>query len=277
MLLPADPSLATVAHAAKIIRHAWTHTPRAAIVLGTGLGRFADAMQVDVEIACPDLPEFPVPTALSHRGVIACGHLGDVPVLMFSGRCHLYEGFSVAQIVMQVQLAAQLGAANIILSNASGGLNPAYCPGDLMLIDSHINLMGRRCRQMQTVGSMTFVRRQPSIYSAELLGLASALACRTGLFAHRGVYVGVAGPNYETRAEYRFLRTIGGDAVGMSTVPEALAAARLGMRVLGLSIVTNVARPDLPDRVDAQQVVDTAVGREPQLQELIIRLVAGLI
>ena len=268
---------AVVPSAAAVVRDAWRCRPRAAIVLGTGLAGFVDALDVEARIAYRDLQGFPVPTAPAHRGTIVCGRLRDVPVLMFSGRCHLYEGYSVDEVTRWVRLAGALGAADLILSNASGGLNPAYRAGEVMLITGHIGLMGcaMGTRFGQADRSIPGRPRRP-IYDSELLELASSLARPTGLFVHRGVYAGVTGPNYETRAEYRFLRAIGADAVGMSTVPEAVCAAQLGMRVLGLSVITNVARPDLPDKVDARKVVDKAAESEPRIQEMVTRLVATL-
>jgi len=269
---------AAVDAAAERIRQQWRRRPKIAVVLGTGLDSLGDAIEREFEIKFSDLPGFPIPTALAHKGVIICGCIGSVPVIMFSGRCHLYEAYSASRITMPVQLAARLGVANLILSNASGGLNPVYRTGDVMLIVDHINLMGADAQHsLETVHSeqrITFRARR--VYDPRLLDIATVHAARAGLFVQRGIYAAVKGPNYETRAEYRMLRRLGADVVGMSTVPEAICAAELGLRVLGLSIVTNVARPDLPARVDAQEVVDVAAQTEPQLQTMITHLIPEL-
>jgi purine-nucleoside phosphorylase len=194
--------------------------------------------------------------------------------MLLDGRCHLYEGYSVNQVTLPVRVLHACGARLLIASNASGGLNPEFVAGDIMVIDDHINLMTRpvlpaTCRTV--LGRA--VRTSPSPYDAQLQEQVLQIARRNSFVAHRGVYVAMTGPNYETRAEYRFLRRIGGDVVGMSTVPEVVVAHALGMRVLGLSIVTNVASPDAPQVVDAADVVDSAAQAEPYVRQIVAGIV----
>jgi purine-nucleoside phosphorylase len=196
-------------------------------------------------------------------------------LILLDGRCHLYEGYSADQVTLPVRVLHACGAPMLIVSNASGGLNPQYARGDVVVIDDHISFMngGLPTATPATIPDRP-VRQSSSPYDEQLLRRAIQVARRHNFVAHRGVYVGVTGPNYETRAEYRFLRRIGGDVVGMSTVPEVLVAHALGMRVLGLSVVTNVASPDAPAVVDAAAVVDVAAHAEPKLRRIVADIVA---
>jgi purine-nucleoside phosphorylase len=270
-----SPSEQLVALASAEIRRRWTIRPRAAIVLGTGLGCLSRQVRDAVVVPFREIPGFPLATALGHRGRVVCGHLQDVPVIMLDGRCHLYEGYSFDEITVPIRVMHECGASLLVVSNASGGLNPRFRVGEVMVIDDHISLMGRR---VSPGGSVVVagrpIRREGSPYDAELVEWVLERARRHQFPAHRGVYVAVTGPNYETRAEYRFLRRIGGDTVGMSTVPETLVARRLGMRVLGLSVITNVASPDSPRKVSAVGVVDAAGQAEPQLHRIVADVVA---
>ncbi len=261
---------------ADTIRRQWPVRPRVAIVLGTGLGDLATHLDTDVVLPYDRLAGFPLPTAVGHKGQFVCGHLAGVPVIAMRGRCHLYEGYSHDQISHPMRVMHELGATTLIVSNASGGLNPQYASGDLMAMDGHINLMGMRGNALlpavsQPVGG----RLKKSPYAAALIERAQAIARRENIVCHRGVYVAVSGPNYETRAEYRFFRRIG-DAVGMSTVPEALTAAACGMSVLALSTITNVAKPDAPQFVDADDVVDIAEHAEPRLRKIVMGVLEEL-
>jgi purine-nucleoside phosphorylase len=266
-----DRDLSVIVESARagIVRR-WPVRPCAAVILGTGLGRWVRHVRQDIAIPFQDLPGFPCATAPGHCGRVVCGCLGGVPLILLDGRCHLYEGYSVEAITLPVRVLHACGAPLLLVSNAGGGLDPRYAPGDLVVIDDHINLMGRT---PGVPASRTFAgrgaREQPSPYDAALVQAALRIARRRGFVAHRGVYVGVTGPNYETRAEYRFLRRIGGDLVGMSTVPEATVGRALGMRVLGLSVVTNVAVPDAPQAVAAADVVDVAAHAEPRVHRIL--------
>ncbi|MEO8498484.1 MAG: purine-nucleoside phosphorylase, partial [Planctomycetota bacterium] len=230
-----------------------------------------------------------------HKGQLVCGELVGVPIIAIQGRVHYYEQFSFAQITHPVRVAAALGCELLIVSNASGGLNPQYRSGDIMVLDDHIDLMGSRNAYSsdpmydgvpspsRLIGSAKptgleahRTTRQPILYDSELAHLAVAIGRRKNFACHRGVYVAVTGPNYETRAEYRFLRRIGGDVVGMSTVPEVIAAAAAGLRVLALSAITNIAKPDAPDAVNSLEVVDVAEHAEPKLRAIATGIVKQL-
>ncbi len=264
--------------AADAISSQWRPTPRVAIILGTGLSQFAESMVSEASIPYSQIHGFATTTALSHRGRVVGGQMAGVPLIMFDGRCHLYEGYSFEQVTWPVRVASALGAQYLIVSNASGGLNPQYRSGDVMVIDDHLNLMGMRGFG---VGSSLHWDESPvdrparvaaSPYDPDLANTARCMARSGHIPAQRGVYIGGLGPCYETAAEYRFLRKIGGDVVGMSTVPEVTVAAALRMRILGLSVVTNVARPDDPQSVTASDVVDVAAGAARHVRFLVEKI-----
>ena len=262
--------------AAAFVWDRWNKKPRAAIVLGSGLGRLAARIHQEAVIPYADIPLFPRTTALGHTGQLVCGRLAGVPVIAMDGRCHFYEGYGLDEITIPVRTVSQLGAQLLIVSNASGGLNPRYKTGDIMLIEDHINMLGARTAVSGRSDLLLPARTAaPSVYDASLLELAAETARRGNFPAHRGVYVAVTGPCYETRAEYRALRRMGGDAVGMSTVPEVLAVAGTGLKVLGLSVITNVAQPDSPQKTVARQVVDVAARAAPNLGRLVERVVSS--
>lgn len=286
------PSAASVrvSESAASIRQFWSSTPKIGLILGTGLSQAADRMKVEQSLPFQRIAHFASATALSHAGRVVCGELAGIKTIAMAGRCHLYEGYSYDQVTLPVRVMRALGAEILIVSNASGGLNPGYRGGDIMVMTDHLNFMfgvhrpaGLFSRGMASpegplaepdstdawmAGSSGDVRCG-WCYDSEFIDAALAIARQDGFRAHRGVYVAVTGPNYETRAEYRMFRRIGGDAVGMSTVPEVLTAASLGMRVLGLSMVTNVALPDSPEKVDPQDVVEWAARAEPHLCRIV--------
>jgi len=264
-MAPCSTTADRVAVATDFIRRRWPCEATTAVVLGTGLGDLADHLAAATTIAYGDIPGFPCSTALAHKGRLVCGELAGAPVVMMQGRCHLYEGYSFDELTLPVRVLAALGIQTLVITNAAGGLNPTFRAGEVMLIDGHINLMNCRCADAG--------RRRVPHYDCELAALASAIARRGDFVLHRGVYIGVTGPSYETRAEYRAFRRIGGDCVGMSTVPEVLAAAACGLRVLGLSTVTNVACPDAPKVVTAEEVVEIAAIARPRMQTIIAAIV----
>jgi purine-nucleoside phosphorylase len=274
-----DPAVAAAVSAVQ--RH-WSDTPHWAIVLGTGLGDLADSISAEAILPYRSLPGFPHSTALAHKGQLVCGTLSGVPVVALQGRCHLYEGYCVDELTFATRVMAALGAKRLIVSNAAGGMNPAFASGDVMVIDDHINLMfrapslphGRHSTETPAGSRVGFVPRERDYYCRTLLAEAQRIARAENVVLRRGVYIGVTGPNYETRAEYRMFRRLGGDAVGMSTIPEVVAAHACGMRVLGFSAITNVARPDAPELVDAQEVVDVAACAAPKLQRIVVQLIA---
>ena len=247
------------------IRRRWECPAQTAVILGTGLGDLAEAIAAESIIPYGEIPGFPRSTALAHKGRLVCGRLGAKPVVMMQGRCHLYEGYSLDDVTLPVRVLAALGIESLIITNAAGGLNPAYSTGDVMLIDDHINLMAPWGRPLVC----------HTYYNPSLAELALSTARQTDFHQQRGVYIGVLGPSYETRAEYRAFRRIGGDCVGMSTVPEVLSAASCGLRVLGLSTVTNVANPDAPQKVSAEEVVEVASIARPRIAAIIKAILRG--
>lgn len=273
---------AEVGAAAAAIRRRWSARPRAALVLGTGLHQASSLIQAEAVIPFADVPHFPRSTALGHCGQLVCGRFGGSALVVMDGRCHGYEGCPLAALMLPVVTVRELGVELLILSNASGGLNPQFASGDVVVVSDHINLMFWKQSPWSAphpdseTGMTEACGRQPSapVYDPILIEQALDISRRERFAAHRGVYVGVTGPNYETRAEYRFLRQIGADVVGMSTVPEAVAASRCGLRTLALSIVTNVARPDCPAVVRAEDVVHAAERAEPNVRKIMAQVVA---
>lgn len=264
-----------VALAAESIRRRWTCAASTAVILGTGLGELADELTAAIAIPYGDIPGFPRSTALAHKGRLVCGELHGSPVVMLQGRCHLYEGYGLDQLTMSVRVLAALGIQTLVVTNAAGGLNPDYSLGDVMLIDDHINLQGiaRTCPlDPAALGRAT--RPQARLYDRGLAQAVEQIARRNDFPLRRGVYVAVTGPSYETRAEYRAFRRLGGDAVGMSTVPEVLTAIGCGLAVLGLSTITNVACPDAPQVVTAEEVVDVARLARPRVRAIVQGLLA---
>jgi purine-nucleoside phosphorylase len=259
-----------VLEATEAVRSRWPGTPRVGIVLGTGLGAVAREIEADATIPYPDIPHFPRSTVQSHKGQLVCGALAGHPVVAMEGRFHLYEGYSAAQVTFPVRVMKELGCRYLFVSNACGGLNPVYNKGDLMVIDDHINLLGMN--PLIGPNDERLGPRFPDMiepYDRNLQKLALQVALEQNIVAHRGVYVAVVGPNLETRAEYRFLRAIGADVVGMSTVPEVLVAVHAGLRVLGFSIVTDMCLPDALRPVSLEEIIAVAREAEGTLRTLV--------
>jgi purine-nucleoside phosphorylase len=266
-----EASLFDRAHAAAaVVRERFSARPDIAIILGTGLGRLAAEISAEAVIEYADIPGFPLSTVETHAGRLLCGALGGKTVVAMQGRFHRYEGYSLQQVTFPVRVMRALGIETLIVSNACGGLNPMWSAGDLMLIADHINLIGDS--PLVGVNDERFGPRFPDLsmpYDADLRRLARDVAADDKVSLREGVYVAVAGPNLETRAEYRFLRTIGADVVGMSTVPEVLVAIHSGMRVLGLSIITDMCLPDALEPATLDRIVAVANGAEPKLTALV--------
>ncbi|NQW46245.1 MAG: purine-nucleoside phosphorylase, partial [Planctomycetes bacterium] len=223
----------------------WPHKPAVGLILGSGLGAAAAAITDAVTIPYESIPHFAKSTAHGHAGQLVCGLLAGVPVVVMEGRMHAYEGYPLSQITFPVRVLARLGAGLLIVTNACGGLNPQFRTGDIMVIDDHINLMNDN--PLVGINDERLGPRFPDMsapYTQDLIDRALEVARRENFVAHRGVYVAVTGPNLETRAEYRFLRCIGADVVGMSTVPEVIVAVHASLRVLGLSVITDMCLPD---------------------------------
>ncbi|HEV2968870.1 MAG TPA: purine-nucleoside phosphorylase [Pirellulales bacterium] len=302
-----EPSEAKILEAVAWIRRRWNGMPRAGLILGTGLGHFADEVQAETILPYESIPHFERATALGHRGRLVCGHVANLPVVVMDGRLHAYEGYSFAEITFPTRVIHALGIELLIVTNSAGGLNPQYSPGDILLIADHINLMfgtfesacatGQQRRPvasqparhwptslasatqaaagLSSNDALPITAMRPSPYDPSLLARAAAIARRANFVAHQGVYIAVTGPNYETRAEYRFLRRIGGDAVGMSTVPEVTVAAQLGLRILALSTITNLGLPDAPHKTHAADVIAAAAKSEPKVRWILLEILAS--
>lgn len=269
--------LARIDEATDYIRAHLDQQPLLGIVLGTGLGALVGDIEIDASLDYEDLPHFPTSTVESHSGRLILGSLEGRPVVAMQGRFHYYEGYTMQQITFPIRVMQRLGIETLIVSNACGGMNPSYRRGDLMRIDDHINLLGDNPLCGPNLDE--FGPRFPDMsepYDRQLGALTDRVALEVGIELHVGVYVSVAGPNLETRAEYRFLRAIGADVVGMSTVPEVIAARHGGTRVLGISIVTDECFPDTLEPVDVETIIRVAGEAEPKLTELIRRTVSEL-
>jgi purine-nucleoside phosphorylase len=265
-----------VQQAVEKIRTVWKGTPHAGIILGTGLGGLTQHIKEEASLEYEEIPGFPKSTATSHRGRLVCGKLGALSVVAMEGRLHMYEGYDLAQVTLPVRVMKALGAKLLVVSNACGGMNPYYSAGDIMLIDDHINLMG--ANPLIGINDDRLGPRFPDMcepYDRKLIERALEVARKEDIVAHRGVFVAVSGPNLETRAEYRFLRLIGADVVGMSTVPEVIVAAHCGLKVVGFSIVTDMCLPDALEPADVPKIIATANAAEPKLTKLVLGVLAG--
>jgi purine-nucleoside phosphorylase len=266
-----------VAGAAAAVRARTPVRPEVAVILGTGLGALAREIAVETEIPYGDIPGFPLSTVESHSGRLLAGRLAGRPVVAMQGRFHRYEGYDLQQVTFAVRVLHALGAGTLVVSNACGGMNPLWAPGDLVLLSDHINLLG----DSPLIGpnDERFGPRFPDMsapYDPRLRALARSVALELGIVLREGVYVGVPGPSLETRAEYRMLRTLGADVVGMSTVPEVIVAVHEGMRVIGISIVTDQCLPDALEPADLGRIIETATRAEPQLTRLVTTVVERL-
>ncbi|WP_442485271.1 purine-nucleoside phosphorylase [Aeoliella sp. SH292] len=263
--------------AVSTIRSQWSGVPRAGIILGTGLGSLADQIEVEASFEYGDIPHFPASTATSHRGRLVCGKLNGLSVVAMEGRFHQYEGYPLKQITLPVRVMKALGADVLCVSQAVGGMNPYYKPGDVMVIDDHINLMGDN--PLVGVNDDRLGPRFPDMsapYDSKLIDVALEIARRENFVAHKGVTVAVTGPCLETRAEYRFLRMIGADVVGMSTVPEVIVAVHCGLRVFGVAVVTDMCLPDALEPANVEEIIATAGRAEPKLRALFEGVLAHL-
>jgi purine-nucleoside phosphorylase len=266
-----------VQDAARMIQARWPGQPRIGIILGTGLGALAEDIAAEARIPYEEIPHFPRSTVESHSGRLVGGRLAGKAVVAMEGRFHYYEGYSLQQITFPVRVMKALGCQVLVASNACGGLNPQFAKGDLMVIDDHINLMGDN--PLIGKNDDRLGPRFPDLcypYDRELIALTQAVALEEKIVCHKGVYVAVPGPNLETRAEYRFLRGIGADVVGMSTVPEVLVGVHAGLRNLGLSVITDMCLPDALEPVRLEDILATAAAAEKKLRVLVRRVVQGI-
>ena len=251
--------------------------PEVAVILGTGLGTLAEGLKVETTISYREIPHFAASTVESHKGELLFGRLAGRPAVVMSGRVHFYEGYSMRQVSFPVRVMQALGAHTLVVSNACGGMNPLMNAGDIMVVTDHINLMGDNPLigpNDESLGPRFPDMSQP--YDRGLIRLAEDVALAEGIKIQKGVFVAVAGPNLETAAEYRFLRGIGADVVGMSLIPENLVAVHGGMRVVALAVITDRCLPDALEAVDIPRILAVAAEAAPRLDRLVTRLVARL-
>jgi purine-nucleoside phosphorylase len=263
--------------AAEFIESRITLRPRIAVVLGSGLGDFAYKLENPSTVLYSDIPGWPRSTAIGHAGKLVVGAINGLPVAVLSGRVHVYEGYTAQQVVFGVRALARIGVDSLVLTNAAGGINPAYQPGQLVLIADHINLLGQN--PLTGPNDEALGPRFPDMteaYSKEFREIAHAAGKDIGLDLAEGVYAAVPGPSYETPAEIRYLRSIGADLVGMSTVPETIAANHMGMKVLGISCVTNLAAGVTGQKLDHEEVLKVGRGIAGTMVDLLRRVLPHL-
>lgn len=264
----------SIREAVDFIRNSYQGEPGIGIVLGTGLGGLVDEITVEKEIPYNFIPHFPISTVESHFGKLIFGQISGKKVVAMQGRFHYYEGYNMQQITFPIRVMHQLGVNTLYISNAAGGMNLNYQKGDLMVIDDHINLQPENPlvgSNLDQLGPRFPDMSRP--YSPEMITKALNIAKEENIRAHKGVYVSVSGPNLETRAEYRFLRTIGGDVVGMSTVPEVIVANHMGMKVLAVSVVTDMCDPDNLEPAVVEDIIAVANEAEPKLTRVLTRMI----
>jgi purine-nucleoside phosphorylase len=266
-----------VATALAAVRGRTAVVPDVAVILGTGLGGLADAIAVETVVPYAEIPGFPLSSVESHEGRLLFGMLGGRPVTAMQGRLHRYEGYDLGAVTFPVRVLHALGARTLIVSNACGGMHPLWSPGELMLMADHLNLIGDS--PLTGANDDALGPRFPDMsapYDEPIRAIAREAARELGITLREGTYAAVAGPNLETRAEYRMLRGFGADVVGMSTVPEVTVAVHAGMRVLGISVITDACLPDALEPADITRIIDAARGAEPALARLITRVVERL-
>jgi purine-nucleoside phosphorylase len=264
----------SIIQAVEFIRGKTKFVPQIGVILGTGLGSLAEGIKVEAKISYEKIPHFPVSTVESHAGRLIFGKLCGKNVVAMQGRFHYYEGYDLKQVTFPVRVMKALGANILVVSNACGGLNPLFKAGDIMLISDHINLLGSN--PLFGSNDESLGPRFPDMcccYDPELIALTENVALNLGMKLQKGVYVSVAGPNLETAAEYRFLRLIGADVVGMSTVPEVIVARHQSMRVLGFSLVTDMGLPDALKPTNLAEILATAARSEPLLKNIMTRVI----
>jgi purine-nucleoside phosphorylase len=256
------------------LRKRWQGRPAVGIILGTGLGGLVEEIEAECMVPYAEVPHFPVSTAPSHAGRLVCGRLAGKTVVAMEGRIHFYEGYSLQQLTLPVRVFRALGCEVLLVSNAAGGMNPQYSKGDLMVIEDHINLMG--ANPLIGPNDDRLGPRFPDMcypYDRDLIARVRRIALEERIVCHQGVFVAVPGPNLETRAEYRFLRGIGADAVGMSTIPEILVGVHGGMRNVALSVITDMCLPDALEPANVPEIIAVANAAEKKLRVIVRRLV----
>ena len=267
---------AQVAETVAAIHRQWQGSPEVGVILGSGLQPLVERVTIEAQFDYADLPNFPRATVKGHGGRLLAGTLAGRQVLVMEGRFHRYEGWTLAQVTYPVRVMRALGCGLLVVSNASGGLNPSYASGDIMVLDDHINMLFDN--PLIGINDDELGPRFPDMsgpYDPALRDAALSAARRLDCVAHQGVYAGFTGPSFETRAEYRMLRRLGADAVGMSTVPEVIVANHAAMRVLGLSVITNLCRPDCLDETGHEEVLEAAAGASRKMTAVVEAVLAG--
>jgi purine-nucleoside phosphorylase len=267
----------TIEEAAAFLRQRSDFEPEYGIILGTGLGGFADEIEAEISVPFDEIPGFVKSTATSHAGNLVLGMLGGRRVMAMQGRVHFYEGYSMQEITLPVRVMRAMGCHTLVMSNAVGGMNPHWEPGEIVAVTDHINLMGDNPLigpNDDELGPRFPDMSQP--YDREYVDRVMGIAREIGAPVHKGIYVAVAGPNLETAAEYRMLRGMGADIVGMSLVPENLVAIHAGMRVLALSVITDRCLPDALEPANVEEIIAVANAAEPTLRQLVIRFLEGV-
>lgn len=260
-----------------VIRNYTSDNYEVGIVLGTGLGGLVNEIEIEHEIDYSNLPHFMISTVESHRGKLIFGKINGKKVVAMQGRFHYYEGYTMQQITYPIRVMKFLGVKTLLISNACGGMNPLFKRGDIMIITDHINLLGDNPligKNEDSLGPRFPDMSEP--YDNKLIELAENIALENKIKIQKGVYVAVPGPNLETKAEYRFLRNIGADVVGMSTIPENIVANHMGIKVLGFSIITDECFPDSLKPVDVKEIIETAVNAEPKMTLLMKEVIKKL-
>lgn len=264
-----------IQEAKNFIQEKSSTTPKFGIILGTGLGRLVNEIDIETEIPYDEIPHFPVSTVEMHAGKLITGSLSGKSILAMQGRFHCYEGYTMEQVAFPVRVMKMLGIDKLIISNAAGGINPLFTPGSIMVIVDHINLLSGNPligKNDNRIGIRYPDMSEP--YSREFIDLIERIALEEKIPLQKGVYAAMPGPCLETRAEYRMLKIIGADAIGMSTVPEVIAAVHAGMKVLGLSVITDACLPDALEPVDIKKIIAIANKAEPKLITLIKKVLA---
>ena len=262
---------------AEFIKSKTSLNPKVAIVLGTGLGNLAEKIEIESSLKYQDIPNFPVSTVSGHKGQLIFGHLNGKEVLAMQGRFHYYEGYSMEELTFPIRVMKAMGVKTLILSNASGGLNPDFEIGDIMIIDDHINLMPENPLRGKNIDELG--PRFPDmseVYNKNLIREAKKIARHNKLRYQTGVYAAVSGPTFETPAEYRYIRTIGADAVGMSTIPEAIIARHMDMNVFAISLITDLGVEGKIVEISHDEVLEAAAAAEPLARTIISELVQKL-
>ncbi len=260
------PLMASVEQTTKFIQSKATATATTAIILGSGLGNLSQQIIIDTAINYSEIPNFPISTVEGHKGRLILGTLNGVKVWVMEGRFHFYEGYDPSQVVFPIRVLHLLGVKNLLLSNAAGGVNPNFEVGDLMIINDHISLFTPNPllgKNEEALGTRFPDMSEP--YALDFIGKAKAIAAKHQIKVHEGVYVGVTGPTFETRAEYKLIKIVGGDVVGMSTVQETIAAVHCGMKVFAMSVVTDLGIREDNNTITHQEVLEAAHAAEPKL------------